>query len=524
MSTSATPKRRPRRSTPSDVRTPGVVNDGELADATDRAKLQPGVLVIYTGGTIGSKPRDPDPDSPQVVVPWEVLRGGTPEVDEVPFVVDCHAMEPRDSCNVDPAYWQEMAEVIAGNYNRYAGFVVLHGTDTMVYTACALSFMLRNLGKPVVLTGAQRSRLVSIRNDATQNFLTALEIANPGLSNLPVVPEVCILFGGRLWRGNRAVKRDASGYEAYETPNLEPLGEVGDRIVINERVIRPLPAPGKSFNLRKALDTNVFPIFISPGIQETNIAESVLATDRLRAAVVMSFGAGNIPTRPEFVDTFRKARERGIIVANVTQCPRGPVEQGLYETSAELLEAGFVAADDITVEAAVTKLMVLLGDDDLRVDQVEHEFQRSLAGEQSVSLLVTSYPDSDGRVGDDPGEHRIRGMLTEGRLASERTSRALLRLWDAEVTAPDPQNTTPVEFRVFLNLDKGAVADDRAPNFGGRFRRWPTQRPGITMFDVTAAFRSTVEAGERVAFTIFSDTPGASLSWKRAELAVLVRE
>lgn len=487
-------------------------------------KLEPGVLVLYTGGTIGSKPRDPDPNSPQIVVGWEDLRAGTPEVDKLPYVVDCYPMKPLDSCNIDPGYWQEMAQAIADNYDRYAGFVILHGTDTMVYTACALSFMLRNLGKPVILTGAQRSALVSIRNDATQNFLTALEIANPRFSNLPVVPEVCILFGDRLWRGNRAIKRDASGYAAYETPNLEPLGEVGDKIVINERIIRPLPARGRSFTLRKALDTHVFPIYISPGIQDTNIVESVLTTEGLRAAVVMSFGAGNIPTKAEFVDSFRRARERGIIVANVTQCPRGPVEQGLYETSAELLEAGFVAADDITVEAAVTKLMALLGDADATIEEVEQAFQQSLAGEQSVSLHLTTYASSGGHLGDDAASYRIRGALTEARWEPERIARVLLRLWDTEVTLPAEKAGEPAEFRVFLNLDEGVRIDDSAPNFGGRYKRWATQRASVTMFDVTNAFRSTVAPGERVAFTIFGDTPGATLAWKKAELAVFVRE
>lgn len=488
------------------------------------SKSEPGVLVIYTGGTIGSKPRDPDPDSPQVVVPWEVLKEGHSEIEHLPYVVDCHAMEPKDSCNIDPDYWQEMAQAIADNYDKYSGFVILHGTDTMVYTACALSFMLRNLGKPVVLTGAQRSALVSIRNDATQNFLTALEIANPGHSNLPVVPEVCILFGGKLWRGNRAIKRDASGYEAYETPNLEPLGEVGDKVVINERVIRPLPGRGRSLTLRKSLERNVFPIFISPGIQETNIVESVLATEGLRAAVVMSFGAGNIPTKPEFINIFRRARENGIIVANVTQCARGPVEQGLYETSAELLEAGFVAADDITVEAAVAKLMTLLGDEDARIEEVERAFEQSQAGEQSLSTFVTAFPNSSGRLGDDVPQHRIRGALTEGRFEADHIVRVILRLWDAEVTLASGDATSPALFRAFINLDKGTKVEDTAPNFGGHYKRWAFPRAGITMFDVTGAFRATVTPGERVSLTLMVDTPGATLTWKKAELAVLVRE
>ena len=190
-----------------------------------------GVLVIYTGGTIGSRPRDiEDPESPQVVVPWEVLEEGTPELKKVKdrFPVDCVSIKPLDSCNVGPEEWREMGKIVFDNHDKYEGFVILHGTDTMVYSASALSFMLQNLQKPVIFTGAQRSALVDIRNDATQNLLTAIELANPVFYNRPSLPEACIYFGGKLMRGNRTIKRDTSGYETYESPNYAHLAEVGD--------------------------------------------------------------------------------------------------------------------------------------------------------------------------------------------------------------------------------------------------------------------------------------------------------
>jgi len=196
-----------------------------------------GVLVIYTGGTIGSKPRDPDPDSPQVVVPWGELQNATPELVKLiqrGLRIECESIEPLDSCNIGPKAWQQIAGIIRDHYDEYEGFVILHGTDTMVYTASALSFMLRELGKPVILTGAQRSAMVDVRNDATQNFITSVLLAAPLFSKVPVVPEVCIYFGGKLLRGNRTIKRDTAGYDAYESPNLPPLGEVGDKIVIHE--------------------------------------------------------------------------------------------------------------------------------------------------------------------------------------------------------------------------------------------------------------------------------------------------
>jgi len=536
-----------------------------------------GVLVIYTGGTIGSKPRDPDPDSPQVVVPWNELYEGTPQLRDMPFRVDCFERHPAlDSCNVSPKDWVAMAECVFDHYDDYEGFVVLHGTDTMVYTAAALSFMLRELGKPVILTGAQRSALVSPRNDATQNILTAIEIANPIASNLPIVPEVCIFFGGKLLRGNCTVKYETVSYEAYDTPNLPPLGLAGDRIVIDESLIRPLPERDRRFNVRTSLDTRVLPLFISPGIQGTKIAQSQLETEDLKAAVVLSFGSGNIPTRTQFLDDFREARrDRKIILANVSQCPVGPVELGIYETSAELLDIGFVSAADITVEAAQCKLMTLLGDPDATIEEREADFQRSLAGEQSISLYVSPYGnDSGGAVSGDMPTKRMRGITLAGTSDPTRIERAHLRLRGARVSGPmlpdasspqplgsadtveakwtlraaNPANTSPpspgrapgseapsmpaeasvqtgpVAFRVFLNLAEGAPGSASDPAFAGSFTKWPMDSEGIVIFDVTRAFRAVVRASERTSFTLILDTPSGELRWTSSELAVYVRE
>lgn len=491
--------------------------------------VENGVLVIYTGGTIGSKPRDPDPDSPQVVVPWHEVLERTVELGRVGYRVDAYEeIEPLDSCNVAPEQWVAMAECIRDRYDDYNGFVILHGTDTMVYTACALSFMLRELGKPVILTGSQRSALVSDRNDATQNVLTALAIANPEASNLPTVPEVCIYFGGVLLRGNRAMKVDTVGYTAYTTSNIPPLGTAGDRIVINERLIRPLPAAGRKFNIRTRLDTHVLPLYIMPGIQNTQIAQSQLTTKDLRAAVVLSFGSGNIPTAPDFLEAFRGARAKdNVILANVSQCPTGPVELGLYETSAALLEAGFISAADITVEAAQCKLMALLGDPDATIEDVEFNFQLNLAGELSVSQYVTKYPAS-GKVSlldETCPRHRTRGVTIASGFTAGGAERAILRLQRAKVSsAPDAvEPIPPVALRVFLNLDDDAQADETVPGFAGHYRKWPTDSQGVVMFDITNAFRATAESGDRLSFTIFIDTPG-QLSWEGAELAVFVRE
>lgn len=489
-----------------------------------------GVLVIYTGGTIGSASSDPgDPESPQVVVPWDLLKRATPELsklEERGCRIDCNSFEnPLDSCNVGPEEWRQMAQVIFDNYDKYEGFVILHGTDTMVYSASALSFMLRDLGKPVVLTGAQRSALVDTRNDATQNFITAMLIANPRLSGLPVVPEVVIFFGGKLLRGNRTIKNDTSGYTAYESPNLEPLGSAGDRIAINERLLRTRPRPERRFNIRTRLDTHVMPLFIYPGIP-TELVEKQLSVEGLRAVVVQSFGSGNIPTRPDLLDAFRRARqERDIIVANVSQCRRGPVELGIYETSAELLEAGFITAGDLTVEAAQCKLMYLLGDPDIETEEVEKLYQICLAGEQDMSQYVTPLGRKVEKVerregAADPGRQRLAGRPLEGQWNSERIDRALLRLRRGQVG--HAREDQPVEFRVFINLDPDQPLRGEHPHLS--FRKWPSKRPGLVVFDVAQAIRAIAKPGERISFTFVVDTAGASLLWEEAELALFIRD
>lgn len=497
-----------------------------------------GVLVIYTGGTIGSKPRDPDPDSPQVVVSWETLKVGTPELQVLTekrgLRVDCEAITPLDSCNVGPQEWQQIAAIIEKRYNEFDGFVILHGTDTMVYTASALSFMLRELAKPVILTGAQRSALVDVRNDASQNFITAILLACPSFSNIPLVPEVCIYFGGKLLRGNRTIKRDTAGYDAYESPNLPPLGEVGDRIVIHETNVRPIPEAGRRFNVRKNLDTNVTTVLVHPGIHETDLAKRQLdglaarpskRQDGLKAAVVMAYGSGNIPTLwPEWLEVFRTARDNGMVIATVSQCKRGGVELGIYETSALLLELGFVAANDITLEAALCKLMVLLGDPDLSQEGVEENYQRALVGEQSSSVFLTKYEIKPGSIlrNSETASIRVPGRALEGGWQPAHVERALLRFRGAKLAF---SGEPPVLFSVYLNLDQPEDASKEHPGYAGQFKKEPTEQVDqIILFDVTRVLTALVKPGDRASFTVFLDSEGAEFSWSRVELAIIQKE
>ena len=364
---------------------------GESLPRLDPGNRGSGVLVVYTGGTIGSMHRDPEnPKSPLVVVDWAEFRRRTSSLSErladgsvnaryIGFNVDACTLEPVDSCNIGPSYWADVARVVSENYERYEGFVVLHGTDTMVYTASALSFMLEGLGKPVVLTGAQRSHLGNVRTDALQNLLTSLLIANPKRSGLPVVPEVAIFFHEELLRGNRCRKVNASGFAAFKSPNYPPLAAAGESIVVDRRVLRPVPAG--PLRLRSHIEPNVASVIFFPGIQEASILQDVLSDPRLKGVVLMTYGAGTVPSDSRVLDPIAAAVERGVVAIAVTQCGGGYVELERYETSSRLLEAGVVSGRDITPEAALVKLMVLLGDPNSGPSDVRQLVSQDLAGE-----------------------------------------------------------------------------------------------------------------------------------------------
>lgn len=349
------------------------------------------VLVVYTGGTIGSMPRDPmDGHSPLVTVSWDefrartsslnpVLADGSPNARYIGFPVDGASLEPLDSCNIGPDYWLAIARTVADNYDRYAGFVVLHGTDTMVYTASALSFMLENLAKPVILTGAQLSHLHNVRNDALQNLLTALQFANPAHFGLPPVPEVGVFFGDVLLRGNRSSKVTASGFNAFASPDYPPLAVAGERITVNQRAVRP--APAGTLGLRTRLEPNVVAVRIFPGIQQGSLLPHILGDPGLKGIVLMTYGMGTVPSDERILGPIAAATGRGVVAVAVTQCGAGRVDLGRYEAGARLRDAGVISGSDITAEAALVKLMVLLGDAALSPAEVRTLFQQDLAGE-----------------------------------------------------------------------------------------------------------------------------------------------
>ena len=285
---------------------------------------------------------------------------------------------PIDSSDMEPLMWAKIVEIIHYNYERFDGFVILHGTDTMAYTASALSFMLENLGKPVILTGSQLP-IGTLRTDGKENLITAIEIAaarRPDGS--PMVPEVCIFFENELMRGNRTTKINAENFNAFRSFNYPPLAKAGIHIRYNEHLIRR-PAPTRPMKPHYLFDTNVVMLTLFPGIQES-IIDSVLHVPNLKAVVLKTYGSGNAPQKDWFIQQLKEATERNIIIVNITQCPSGAVEMRRYETGLQLLQAGVISGYDSTPECAVTKLMFLLGHG-LNHSELRRLMDSNLAGE-----------------------------------------------------------------------------------------------------------------------------------------------
>lgn len=337
------------------------------------------ILLICTGGTISMSV---DPGTGALTpFPFNQLYKQIPELKRFDYRVDFVMFDPMlDSSEVGPEEWVKMAEIIYDSYDSYDGFVVLHGTDTMAYSASAMSFMLEYLKKPVIFTGSQLP-LSMVRTDAKENMITAIEIAAAKDNGTAMVPEVCIFFENTLWRGNRTTKKNAELFNAFGSYNYYPLATAGVHIRYNRTVIH-YDKDTNPLKLHRMLDTNIAILKLFPGISKQYVT-AVFNTSGLRAVVLESFGAGNAPSYDWLVEIFKNAAERGIIIVNITQCNTGSVEMGLYKTSVHLLEAGVISGYDITTESAVTKLMFLLGHHK-DPEKIREEMGKSFCGEVTV--------------------------------------------------------------------------------------------------------------------------------------------
>ena len=288
--------------------------------------------------------------------------------------------QPIDSSNIEPRHWQMIGKIIFDYYHHQDGFVVLHGTDTMSFTASAVSFMLQGLSKPVVFTGAQLP-ISEPRSDARENLITALEIASakqlPGGKAL--VPEVCLYFNYQLLRGNRSKKVESMHFDAFESENYPALAKAGVSIDYNFSVIHHVSQP-KELKLRDRFDTNISILKLFPGISQFAV-EAILKTNQLKALVLETYGAGNAPSSPWLIELLKQSIAQGLLVLNISQCPGGMVEQGKYATSKELKQIGVISGKDMTTEAAITKLMILLGEQG--IERTRELISQPLAGEIS---------------------------------------------------------------------------------------------------------------------------------------------
>jgi L-asparaginase len=316
------------------------------------------------------------------LVPFDFseIKREVPELKKSKYKLDTYSFKnPIDSSDVDPSFWADIATVIKNNYDLYDGFVILHGTDTMSYSASALSFMLENLNKPVIFTGSQLP-IDSVRTDGKENILSAIEIAATQQNGKPTVPEVCIFFEDMLFRGNRTTKHSAENFNAFRSYNYPALAESGIEIKYNLPAIAK-PKSNKVLKIYTEMDTSVIGLKIFPGIN-CNFIDSILNIKGLKGIVIETFGSGNTPTTENFLAKFKRAIANGLIAVNITQCQVGRVEMERYATGILFKKTGVICGKDMTFEAAITKLSFLLANNK-SVTGIKESLQKSLRGEIS---------------------------------------------------------------------------------------------------------------------------------------------
>lgn len=336
-------------------------------------------MLIYTGGTIGMI-RNPESGALESFN-FEHLRMHVPELNQFDYVINSYQFDPPiDSSDMEPPLWVELVNIIHDNYALYDGFVILHGTDTMAYTASALSFMLENIAKPVILTGSQLPIGV-LRTDGKENLITAVELAAArDERGNPLVPEVCVFFGQHLLRGNRTTKSSSENFNAFSSYNYPELARTGININYNFPCIRRDHNQNLPFTPHTEYDPRVLAVTLFPGIRKETI-EHIFNSPNVKGYILRTYGSGNAPQRDWLISAIKRATAEGKVVVNITQCQCGGVEMGLYETGNQLLQAGVVSGGSMTIEAAITKLMILFGRG-YSAEEVRHLMMCSLAGER----------------------------------------------------------------------------------------------------------------------------------------------
>jgi L-asparaginase len=491
----------------SDIQTPTL----------NRQNSRANVFVLYTGGTIGMVPQNPDnPASPLVPGDKTQIQHYAPGLGEKHrifwHIEGLPGEEPLDSSDVNSKHWKKMAEVVRDQYEQWDGFVILHGTDTMAYTASALSFMFRYLAKPVVITGSQLP-IFDERSDARLNLSNAIQVAGYKATGLPRIPEVVLCFGNSLLRGNRSRKDSTSDLNGFISPNYPPLGTLGEHISINTSLLLPLPE--SKFSIATNLGPGVMDISLFPGLGSDAIG-ALLRSPEVKGVVMRTFGAGNAMNDVAIHAELQEAIKLGKPVLNITQCPKGMVEMGLYAASSALLEMGVISGLDMTPEAALTKMQWLLGsdqDDDSSVEEAQLQLQLNQRGEQSESLF-------DVRFGAKGSKDRAESLyktsnVPPGQYLKDRLKRAVLRISGLEFS----QSELPQDVCVYVSYSDASISSD--PDDPRRVARITQdhQSGGTFIAEITSQIEQFTEPGRRISLAIVS-TNGRTFWYRGLYLAL----
>ncbi len=339
----------------------------------------PHILIIYTGGTIGMV-KDYNSNVLKTFN-FDNIYQKIPELNLLQCSISSVSFDkPIDSSNMKPYYWNQIAQIIEDYYNEVDGYVILHGSDTMSYTASAISFMLKNLGKPVIFTGSQLP-IGDLRTDAKENLITAIEIAAFQENDEPMIQEVCIYFEYKLYRANRTTKLSAEQFEAYDSPNYPIIAESGVSLKFNKNTLKR-DKNELAFSLQRILPHKILLIKLHPGLTKDCLSH-MLKIPELEGVVLEAYGSGNAPTDEWFLNNMKSIVNKGIPVIDITQCVGGSVIMGKYETSAELVNIGLINGYDITTESAITKLMYLLSSN-IPKEEIKYHFEKPIRGEMTV--------------------------------------------------------------------------------------------------------------------------------------------